>query len=268
MFQRWKVVLLSMSIGLILFGANAYPVSIAQNNDFPIGLYMKYNITVYPDNPLEPGYDYDIVYNITSWVDKVNYIVEFVCNNDGDAHTYVRALFDINMGLPGYPPIWRNVTTWEINDMYSISGINYEVHNKVRYGTTGEWFILWNVTENANMTIKTLLGYHSSLGVLIDYWRETNSTNGGPTYECLDLLLTNTNLDNYYSLTNDSTPTTSTTSTTSTSQPTTTPITTSDINGPSFALPSMEVFLSVGIVIESIIIVLLFSRRQQRTLWS
>jgi len=226
---------------------------------------MKYNITIYPDNPLEPGYDYDIIYNITSWVDKENYIVEFVCNNDGDADTYVRTLSDINMDLPGYPPIWKNVTTWEINEMHGISGINFEVTNKVRYGTTGEWFILWNVTENANMTIKTLLGYHSSLGVLIDYWREMNSTNGGFTYECLDLLLTNTNLDNYYPQFDDSTPTTTTSS-----QPTTTHITTSDINGPNtnLALPTMNVFLSIGIVIESIIIVLLFSRKQQSTLRS
>ena len=268
MFQRRKVVLLSMSIGLILFGASAYPISIAQSNNFPIGLYMNYDISVYIDDLLGyPDNEYGITYNFTRWIDKENNVVEYLRNFDGVSATFVRSLTDVNLDLPGNPPIWRNVSTWEISDMYELSGVNYEVHKKL---TGGEYesFLLWNVTQSGNVTMKTMLRYHWVLGILVDYNRETNSTDGSHQYERFDLFLLDTNLFNYCPPINYSQPTTSATSTPSTSQPYTTPITTPDINGPIFTLPSMTVFLSVGIVMESIIIVLLFSRRQQRTLRS
>jgi hypothetical protein len=266
MFQRWKVVLLSTSLGLILFIANAFPVSIAQTNNFPIGLYMNYNIAVYIDDPLDyPDNEYDISYNFMSWINKENNVVEYSRNFDGVSGTFVRSLTDVHIEIPGNPPIWRNVTTWKIGDMYNLSGISYKVHHMVTTTVTGgyyEWFLLWNITQSGNPVNKTMLGYHSHLGILVDYDRETNSTDGSSRFEKQDLFLLGTNLYDYYPLITHSTPTTSTTSTISTSQPTTTPITTSDINGPIFTLPSMTVFLSVGIVVESIIIVLIMMRKQ------
>jgi len=266
MSKRFRITLLSTIIGLLLLGSIACPTVDAQGNDYPIGLRMQYNIAVYIDDPLDyPDYDYDITFNFTRWIDEENNVVEYSRNHDGVSATFVQSFSDVHVDIPGNPPIWNDVATWEISDMYEFSGVYYEVHRMVTGGSY-EWFLLWNVTQSANLVIRTMLGYHSPLGILVDYDRETNSTDGSSPYEKSDLLLTHTNLYDYYPLINDSPPATSTTSTTSTSQPTST----SDISGPNTNLPllSMDVFLSVGIVIESIIIVLLFSRRQQPTLRS
>ncbi len=265
MFQRWKIVLLSMAIGLILFCANTCPISNAQGDDFPIGLNMQYNIAVYIDDPLDyPDYDYDITYDFTRWIDKENNVVEYSRNHDGVSATFVQSLSDVNVDLPGNPPIWRNVATWEISDMYNLSGINYEVHHMVHTTTTGgyyQWFLLWNVTQIGNLTMKTMLGYHSVLGILVDYDRETNSTDGSSPYENTDLFLLDTNLYNYCPLLDDLQTTTTTTTTTMTTTSTTIE-TTSQNSIPEQPSLNITVILSFGIVIESIIIVLIMMRKQ------
>ena len=266
MFRSLRITLLSMIIGLLLFGPITCPILSAQGNDFPIDLYMLYNICVYPDNPTEPGYSYDITYSFTSWVDEENYVIEFERNYNGIVNTYVAPLSDVHVALPGSPPIWRNVTTWEINDMIYLSGLNYEICNKIRSTGTGgysESFLLWNVTQSANLTYKTALRYHSPLGILVDYWREKNSTNGDPNYGCLDLYVWDTNLYEYFPLINDS----QTTTTTSTTQPPGTSETTSVTTGPNTnpALPLVHIdvnfLLIVGVIIELLVVVLLIARR-------
>ncbi|MFW9812836.1 MAG: hypothetical protein ACFFF9_10275 [Candidatus Thorarchaeota archaeon] len=247
--------LLSIIIALLLIGSITCPIVDAQGDDFPIGLHMHYNIAVYIDDPYDyPDYEYDITYDFTSWIDELNRVVEYSRNHDGDTTTLVQPLHDVHIDIPGNPPIWRNVAYWEIDDMYEFSGINYVVHHTGLTSTAEgsyEWFLLWNETQSGNLVIKTMLGYHSFLGILVDYDRETNSTDGSSPFEKSDLFLMDTNLHNYAPLLQTTTtttiPTTTTTSTTYTTSPT------SRTEPPSM---DINVILSAGIVIECMIIVL------------
>jgi len=258
MSERLRITILPIIIGLLLLGFTACPTLDAQSSDFPICLLMQYNICVYIDNPWDPDYDYDIIYNFTRWIDKENNILEYSRNNDGVSATFIQTFSNVKVELPGNPPIWSDVTTWEIGGMCTLSGINYEIHHKVRTTTRGgyyEWFLLWNVAQSANLVIKTMLGYHSSLGILVDYDREENSTDGSSPFENSDLCILYTNLYNYYPLIDDSQSTTTFSDQTTTSSVTRT--TTSD----SIGNVSVNIVIGIGIVIEILIIIIILQKR-------
>jgi hypothetical protein len=276
MFHSSRIALLSMIIGLLLIGPNISSTLSAPDPvelEFPIGLYMSYSVYGQSAGAPEPIFAYVVSYNFTRWIDQENYVVEYERTYDNIPYytTFVDQLSDISVDIPGNPNIrlWRNVTTWEINDMINLSGSIYEVlriytnvlHNNQNYHA----FLLENNIETADFRNETRISYTLYLGLMTSYRRTAESTDGvTPTVE-VSAHIFSTNYFDYYPAIDDSQTTTTTTTSATTSTTTTTSHTsttgTTSLPGSPLNTFNLDVLLGFGIIVEILVVVFILKRR-------
>jgi hypothetical protein len=228
----------------------ASPKLNAQSDEFPIDLYIAYDIWV--DNIIPPGpaFGYNITYHFTRWIDQDDLVIEYELNFDGSEETLVDRLPEILFNFSLYPPLWVNVSSWEVDDLINLSGIVYEIEETTYHDWNDryyECFYLYYTTWLVGSPNATAIFYHSDLGILTGFFSSTEIDDEEFLFE---VWLLDTNFGDYFPLL-DYLPGSVETTTTSTNT-TTIPI----------VIGSQDVLLVAAIMVEIVIIALIFRTKK------
>jgi hypothetical protein len=270
--RRTKVAGLSLLLGMLLVFQIGLTTVIAQDAEFPVDLVVNYEFWINHWIPEETPIGITLEYSITDWIDKENLTVEYYLNSS----RFEDRLNNIKIETTDYPPIWTNVSTWEVGNTIQLSGLDYAVAQKTffKWVPQTDYFECYKLERGflySNLFNSTSIFYEVNLGLLVGFFKSVGRTDDGSSYypiHTVDVGIIETNFDLFQSLIEDpyGTSTTSTTTTTpSTTTMTTSPTseTTIQISEPTqFPMNNTIVALSVGIVIECIIAVLLIIRKQ------
>ncbi|MHA1929853.1 MAG: hypothetical protein ACTSV2_14870 [Candidatus Thorarchaeota archaeon] len=265
MFRKHKIIVLAFLFGLLFVSINAMPTH-ALSDDFPIGLNLNYVLGW----DLPPNqYESRITYSFLRWIDQESLTVEY----EQDNTTYVRNFHEILLPGPDRPPLWMDISTWSVGDYVELSGRYYPIimmeDRIVGPRGTHECFRLEVVFQTIDRECASSFWYHAQMGLLVDYTRVDRDILSYEMIEGHSGLLIDGNFLQFNPPTftvQEPTQTTTTTTTTTTTITTTTTSTASETTSQNrqSVQPSMNIIvaLSVGIVIECIIIVLIFMRKK------
>ncbi|TFG30319.1 hypothetical protein EU528_08455 [Candidatus Thorarchaeota archaeon] len=269
MFHKRKIKILAFVLTLFFLCFNVKLVHAqAQPDNFPIGLYVVYTA----DSHIPPGEEeiYTIGYEFKEWVNQDTLLIEY----EKDGITYIEHLWAIYHDGPEHPPIWLDVSLLHTQSVFTFSGYLYHYVGIEELWTPGLqedcYRLEYSITVNG-MENWSIVYYHCETGILVDYIHAAFYEDYSPRELYLEEI-SGTNLGAFnpptFTVTEQAqTSTTTTIITTSTTQNPETPVTTSTTTGLGTTSPmsitSTTVFLSIGVVIECIIIVLIFSRRDQ-----
>ncbi|TFG30318.1 hypothetical protein EU528_08450 [Candidatus Thorarchaeota archaeon] len=259
MFRKHKITILAFMFGLIFLGMNIMSAAAqAQPDNFPIGMYIEYRVR--SDVATGIDYNFTVSYEIIQWVDQERLIVKARLNNHWEDVDFT----SIRLGCPGYPRLWLDVSTWQLQDYYLHEGLLYEIANKEQVWIPDignqECFRLESVTANDDIRSTTTHWYHQHLGILIDSQNVIEDLEVSSWVEVYNQSILGSNLDEFNppSFSDpDSIPITTPTST-STSIPTTSEPPVSSTSTSSFVITqemALSMIVGTGIIIEVILLI-------------
>ncbi|MHA2160698.1 MAG: hypothetical protein ACXABN_15980 [Candidatus Thorarchaeota archaeon] len=264
MFGRSRLSFLSILFILVMiFGQNPFASHSVQADEFPIGLTMVYDVWVDNFIPPGPAYGYTMEYIVTRWIDEENLLLECNRSIEGVNDTLITTFANITLDIPGYPPIWMNVSSWEVDDIIVFSGEEYQIYETAYTVWNDGYFESYHLF-NATNGNGTYASYHSPLGVLTEYGRLSTISNGSTTEVSYGIYLLDTNFVDFFPLLETppttTTITTGTTGTTETTGSTTPPP--SSIQQTGEPLTGLTLVFGIGIVIEIFVIILFLRQRK------
>lgn len=269
--SRTKATVLSLLFGMLLVFQIGFITVNAQGMEFPIDLTVNYEFWINRWIPGETPVGCTLEYSITDWVDKENLTVEYYLNSS----RFEDRLNNIKIDTTDYPPIWTNVSTWTVYDTVQLSGISYTVVQKTyfKWIPQTDYFECYKLERgllySSNLFNSTSIFYEANLGLLVAFSKSIMQTDDGSNYypiHAVQLGIIGTSFGLFHPLVEDPYGATTTTPTPTATTSTTTSTTSETISQNS--KPSLPVIddttaiISVGIVIECIIIVVLLIRKQ------
>jgi hypothetical protein len=269
--SRTKVTVLSLLFGMLLIFQIGFATVNAQGMEFPIDLTVNYDFWINHWIPGETPIGSTLEYSITDWVDKENLTVEYYLNSS----RFEDRLNNIKIDTTDYPPICTNVSTWKVSDAVQLSGISYTVVQKTyfKWVPQTDYFECYKLERgllySSNLFNSTSIFYEANLGLLVGFFKSIMQTDDGSSYHPIHAVqvgILGTNFGLFHPLVADPYGTTTTTiptpTTTTTTTTSTTSETTSQNSRPSQPTLNVTFVISVGIIIECIIIVVLLKRKQ------
>jgi len=224
--RRNRIAVLSVLLGVLLVVQTGFTTVDAQDMAFPIDLSVTYEFWINHWIPDETPVRTTLEYGITKWVDKENLIVEYYLNGS----RFEDRLDNIKIETTDYPPIWTNVSTWEISDTVQLSGIVYTVAKKTyfRWVHQTDYFECYKLQRSflcsSNLHNSTSIMYEAHLGLLVGFFKSIGRTDDGSNYyqiHTVEIGIIGTNFDLFYPLVKDPYGTISTTETSPTTSITT-----------------------------------------------
>lgn len=275
MLGKHKIVVFAFMFGLILLSNYVVP-TYAQPDDFPIGMNLTYVVVVdIPSVPLhtEVWNEYEFI----RWIDQENLTVEYEIG----FVTFIKRFHEILLPGPDLPPLWMDVSTWNVGDTIEISGSYYPIiiMESMFIGPPGSvlCFRLETVVEANNRENATSFWYDAQLGLLVDYTRMDIDIPSDEMIKANLVFLVDGNFNEFNpptftvpvttttTTTTTIPPDTTTTSTTTTTYPpdqTTTTPTTSTARSMIIPLVGLNEVFGIGIMIEVIVIILVLRQRK------
>jgi len=244
----------------------------AQGMEFPIDLTVNYGFWINHWIPNETPIGYTLEYSVTNWVDKENLTVEYYLNNS----RFEDVFNNIKIDTTDYPPIWTNVSTWEVSDTVLLSGISYTVDKKTyfKWVPQTDYFECYKLTRSflysSNLFNSTSIFYEANLGLLVGFFKSILQTDDGSGYyqiHTVEVGIIGTNFDLFHPLVEDpfGTSTTSPETATTTTTPITTNSSTSTANNPlTNLIGPIDLVLLIAIQVELLVLIQLrkFSKQQ------